>query len=530
MIIYDWLIEPAILTYSLYYFFPSSSLITHLFTQDSVSGSLRYLLSHLGLPIESKPLNLTKALLFTTLSSIYYLSQILTWGNFPYIYLYYMITLMTTPVILEYLFTYAQEYTKQLMQWQRRNINHLGCLCLAKSINYICLKNLNTDPRLSATELEQVADLNDMTYIWTFLKILLITTLIKYIKKSGSYWGKILQILYDSGSLIEIPANNQSIIFNLSDYQNDQNDSTNQNDLTNQNDQNNQNSPSAGQNIRNYRKKNPKLRDPKKILSEIMLKRKWYYFYDPQVLNMIIKIYQEQEGNCLTEIIQKLKTRIFRFFSLWTLSRIIPLPILAFILRIPDENIPYNMIIPIIDLSLIVFFPQRIIAISFFSEFIEYLYHPSIFKTIELDRIKYLWRLLSRETRYNKFLCISIPTVLYFSTLNNSSQLIPFQGMTPEIIIPFQLIIPTNILTSFFLIMTAKYNFIYLWLILLGSFSNYNFFHLVSLNLILYLIINLINKSSPEPSVKIDVIKSYWSKKDDQNNGFRNIPRLSISD
>src|SRR5690606_9944188 len=136
-----------------------------------------------------------------------------------------------------------------------------------------------------------------MTYIWTFLKILLITTLIKYIKKSGSAWGSVLQYLYDGGHLIEVPKNqNQSIIISPTRSKNSKYD--------------------IHQNIPH---------NPKKILSEIVMKRKWYYFYDPNVLNMIIKIYQEGESTFLQDVLQSLKTQTFRFFSLWTLSNILPL-------------------------------------------------------------------------------------------------------------------------------------------------------------------------------------------------------------
>lgn len=508
MLFYDWILEPAILTYSLYYFFPSSSLVAHLFTQDSVSSSLRYLLSHLGLPIQHTTIfTLTKVLIFLSLSTFYYLSKILTWGNFPYVYLYYLITLLTTPVILEHLFHKTKYYSQQLQNYQKRTLNHFGCICLAKSINHICQTNLNSNPKITATELEQVANLNDMTYIWTFLKILLTTTIIKYVKKSGSMWGNVLQMLYDTGNLIEVPKNqSQSIIISPSQTKSRHNRNISRNTSR---------YPTSRHHPSRLSNESLQPHNPKKILSEIVMKRKWYYFYDPNVLNMIIKIYQEGESTFLQDALISLQTQTLRFFTLWTLSNIIPLPIIAFILRLRDENIPYNLSIPIIDSALVILFPQHIAKIAFFSEFIEYLNNPGILTALQksLTTLVQNTRILFRETRYNRFLFLSIPTILFFSQFTTSKNL-PNPDHFPRLPYLSHLIdqLPTKLITFSLIILTTKYNFIYLWLSIFGYFSDYSLPHLVTLNIILYLLVNIFNiHNIEEPQVKIDVIKSYWS-------------------
>ena len=64
----------------------------------------------------------------------------------------------------------------------------------------------------------------------------------------------------------------------------------------------------------------------------------------------------------------------------------------------------------------------------------------------------------------------------------------------------------------------SKFNFIYLWTILFGWFSNYHPIHLTVLTMVLYLLVNIFNLHNqmggddelPIKKFDIDLIHSYW--------------------
>jgi len=287
--------------------------------------------------------------------------------------------------------------------------------------------------------------MQNISYIWTFLKILLITTLIKYLEKSKYVYGRILQILYDRGNLIEVPEYRRSMIVDS------------------------------------------QVQNPRETISKIIARRKWHYFYDPNVLNLIITIYQDQEGSLLQEIIARFRARVLQFFTLWTLHRFIPIPFLAFLFRLRDDY-PRNLIIPGVDLGLVLLFPKRVALIAFFSEFCYYLNNGLSHHLIHQvkEYMPRLITLLSHQNKYNLYLGLSGPVIYGMNQLNPLTL-----GVLPLI---------------------AKYNFIYLYLLTFGYFSNYDPYHLMTLMSLLYLKINLTDyQNTPIKNTNINLIKSYWS-------------------
>ena len=448
-------VEPIITPIILNYVFPDMILIIRLFTQDSINTSLRYLSSRLLIPIEEKETTMlsptTKYITYIGFSSIYYMLDVLTWYNYPRQYMYYIITIITSPVIIENFFHNQIWILDKIEHIQKKFINYTACVCLSKSLNYICRNNLDSDPKISAFELQDVMGMQNLQYIWTFLKILLITTIIKYVEGSKYIYGRILQMLYDRGSLIQIPQYHRSMIIDS------------------------------------------QINNPKETLTKIIVKRKWHYFYDPQVLNLIIQIYKNQKGSLLREIIQRFRMRTLQFFGLWTLYKIIPLPILAFLYRI-KEPYPYNLLIPSLDLLLLLLFPHKIMFISFFSEFSEYLDNAASHHLLQKSKefAPLVFRVLFHKNKYNMYLALSIPVIYYLNYLHPYSL----------IILPF----------------ISKYNFIYIWMLSLGIFSHYNLYHISILALILFFTINIYNiKHLPAKHTDLlNVISSYWATSNTQ--------------
>jgi hypothetical protein len=444
--------EPVVVPLFLNSVFPNMSLITRLFTQDSVYNSSRYLLYRLSLPTEpSKISPHAKYLLYLVMAVTYYGLDVLTWFNFPKIYIYYLFTFITTPVILDGFLDHQYWILEMLEKTQKKILNYLTSVCLANSLNHFCVQSLNSNPLISAHELDDVMTMQNMSYIWTFLKILLITSLIKYLENSKYVYGRILQILYDRGNLIQVPEYQRSMILDS------------------------------------------QVHNPKETLSKIVTRRKWHYFYDPNVLNLVIKVYQQQEGSFLQEVFARFRTRVLQFFTLWTLHGFIPIPFLALLFRLKDSY-PHNLIIPLIDAGLMLLFPNHFIAISFFSEFCTYLDNGMTRHMINMIRIKVpdLAYILTYQNKYNLYLTMSVP-VVYFMSKTGSPYML---GFLPVI---------------------AKYNFIYLYMLAFGYWSNYDVTHLTVLAGILYVVTNLFNfRNVPGRNVNMHVINSYWSDSDEK--------------
>lgn len=439
--------EPIVVPILLNTAFPELSLITRLFTQDSIVTSSRYLLYRISYPIEpSKISPYAKYLLYLLVSFGFYFLDILTWYNYPREYLYYVINMLNSPIVIDFILSQMSWILEMLEQMQKKILNYMTCVCLAGTINHICKHNLKCNPKISSRELDSVMAIQNMGHIWTFLKILVITTMIKYFEKSKYMYGRILQILYDSGNLIQIPEYQRSMIVD-----------------SNEN-------------------------DPREIISKIITRRKWHYFYDPVVLNLILKIYQDQEGSLLQDILTSLRDRTLQFFTLWTLHGFIPVPFLAFMFRLKDP-FPRNLVIPGITFGLVYLFPDRVVGISLFSEFCVYLNNSLTRNVLNkfgsmLPKIKHI---LCHQNKYNKYLLYSVP-VVYFQNRINPVSLV----MLPVI---------------------SKYNFIYMYMLIFGYFSNYNFIHLGMLAIILYYKINLLDyKNTPKKSTNINVIHSYWPR------------------
>jgi len=342
---------------------------------------------------------------------------------------------------------------------------------MAKSLNYICYHNLNhACPKITATELNGTMVIQNTKYIWIFLKILAITTIIKYLKgsKGSSYiYGQIIKLLYESGQIVETPEIHQS------------------------------------------RLKINQTRNPKETISKIIATRKWHYLFDPGALNLIIQIYREQEeGSLLQECIQELQNKTLQLFTVWSLSRFIPIPFLAFLFRIKDP-LSKSLPIPIIDYLLLLAFPSHIFKISLFSAYSYYLDHPLFYNLIGrfIGIICPLFtKYLFHENKYNWYLLLSIPTTY----------------LTAKVVMSSNLDYGTSYLLFGVLVMTTKFNFIYLWMILLGFFSQYSIIHLGILAGVLYFVINIVNhRVGAPPTIKMDVVKSYWQGDHCQNNKLK---------
>jgi len=459
---YDLLLEPLGVMGMIYSYAPIRMILPmQLFTQDSLSNSLRYVIRHLGIPLPERETQkvggIAKYSFFISISLIYYFLHILTWMNLPSQLLYYLISFISSPGLVELLLRQFPFALDTLEFYRKRLINYMGCLVLSKIINFICFKNLGQDPHITEEELGRSITAQNKVYFWSFIKIFLLTSLIKYLEKNGYYYSLIIKILHNWGTLIEVPKYHRSMILDSQTLH------------------------------------------PRNTISSIIKRRKWSYFYDPTVLNMLIRIYNEKNGNFLEEFIFHFNRSFLQFLTMWTLAFYIPIPLMSLLFRIPHFNfLKWNILfIPSIITILWWYYHRNIIYLSLLSEFGGYLDNPAIRHILRVIWEIYLpkgWTILCHYHKYNFYLLASLPIVYVTGSQSNWIYLC---------ILPF----------------VAKYNFIYIWLGILGFFSNYDPYHLATLNIILYLIVNLadyknISKSFTLNGIhkinEVEIISSYW--------------------
>jgi hypothetical protein len=198
---------------------------------------------------------------------------------------FYLLSYLSCPGVMEYILKGQLWLLDYLDKWQRRTLNYICCLFLSNSINYVCINNLHSDPKITEDELDDVLTMDNMPYFWMFVKIILVSTLVKYFKKSNFFLGRVVKMLYDTGNIIDIPANHKSLVIN------------------------NQN--------------------PRETIAKIINKRRWDYLYDPVILNAIIQIYREGDSNLLGEILFRFRSRTVQVITMWSLSSLFPIPLLA---------------------------------------------------------------------------------------------------------------------------------------------------------------------------------------------------------
>ena len=181
---YDLILEPCLIMSLIRFYSPLTIILPfQLFTQDSLSNSIRYLSQHLGIYYTFRDPNigeLPRYSFYLVISAIYYLLHILLWFEIPYPYVFHILAYISNPGIVEMILNQFPMLLDTLEIYRKRTINYLGCLVLSKIINFICVKNLNTDPHITGSELSEQLTVQNRIYFWSFVKIFLLNSLIKY--------------------------------------------------------------------------------------------------------------------------------------------------------------------------------------------------------------------------------------------------------------------------------------------------------------------------------------------------------------
>ena len=460
---YDIVFEPCLIMSLIRFYSPLTVILPfQLFTQDSLSNSIRYLSQHLGIYYTFRDPNigeLPRYSFYIMVGTIYYLLHILLWFEIPYPYVFYAFSYISNPGIVELILNQCPRLLDTMEIYRKRVLNYLGCMVLSKIINFICVKNLNTDPQITGEELSEQLTVQNRVYFWSFVKIFFLNSLIKYLERNAYYYSRLIKKLYDWGTLIEVPKHHKSMILDSQTLH------------------------------------------PRDTLASIIKRRKWYYFYDPTVLNLIIRIYNEKNGNFLEEFFYHFKVSLIQFVTMWTLSTFIPIPVLCILFRVPEfyqglkkgKYFSFNtMVMPITTTLLWFRWSNHVINLSFFSEFVRYIDNPATKHLLKVGYDDYLPKMkymVTHHKKYNFYFLASLPIVYVMGQHD-------WRYLT---------VLP----------LIAKYNFIYIWLIIFGLFSGFDSLHLLILNLMMYLMVNIYEyvkgeKEMKKQELKMDIIQSYW--------------------
>jgi len=435
-----------------------------------------------------------KYLFYLAVSISAWLLNFLTWS---YLTINIRITslLLTCPDIQSNFFSIAevQDAISFLHNKQQKLIRTAFCYVLSLVINSLARMNLNADPQISHSELLKQIDFNQTEYLWKFLQIFLVNTLVKIIGTRDSYKARIVKFFYQRGHLINIPTDGGSVL------------STKSNE------------------------------DPRQILRLVVYHRRWNYLYNPQVLNSLIELYQDNHDSyfqeCFKEFMGNLGLRMLKFSTIWTLMSIFQQ---AF--RVPQTIWIFPIVSLLVESRQLVYkelgyfqmtMQYRIhllgkiigclsymsgssgsditrsgfLGTAFFCEFISILDNQPmrlILRALYNRRQQIVW-CISHQNRFN-------PAILSASMYLACCAWCPYK-------------IPMTIING--VIGHRIWNYLYpnslfVWqyLITFGWFSGYDLRHLTGLSLLLYLGVNLSDyRQIPIPEIEINMYHSYYHRK-----------------
>lgn len=479
-----------ILTWSLILVFETQrSFLAQIITGDSLFLALNFLTGQDFLTIPELTV-IDKYSYYLFISCGCQILDYLSWSYLTMVWQTFAI-LSTCPSIQRTLFEIheVQETLEWFHQKQKQGLQTVLCYSLSRIINSMTKINLQTDPKISYTELLHEIQLNteNTEPLWRFVKIFLVNTLIKVLGHRDSYKMRVLKYFYQHGHVIEIPLNQGSIL--PSDRK-----------LT-----------------------------PKEILRLVVFHRRWHYLYDPQVLNGLIELYQSNQTPyfreaCL-EVLADLRYRSLKFGTIWTICSV---------LNKPD-------IFPVISILMEITWKRQAEGSELnrmnFQSYFKNNWGLVVFKTLGFltywtGVTGYLTGALITEfapmldNQASNFLLAGIRErwvkwKLYFCHQNQfNSELIRFSGLIVVIkyLCEYLAYVNTFFKNLSLLGLTLVIRFrdptrfwIFKSLILWGWFSDYHPIHLCGLSLGLYLIINLKNyREVPLIKPNINLYHSYY--------------------
>lgn len=415
-----------------FYYLNNLNIFNKIITLDGLYFSTRYLINViLDINLDFYPFFM-KYIYYIVLVCFYCLIQIMLWIDITYnywlwLFFHYFFIVIASPLIFNEL------YKNDIIRNWYKNYEYI---VFNKILNYtsinlikhIVKKNLKHDIDITEHELNDIVNNKNIDNVKTFIKICIITTIIGYFKTTNYIGSRFIKYLYKGGMIIDIPKNHISI------------------ELDNM--------------------------EPKNLLLKILEERKWYYLYEPKVLNILISLYNDKNNSFFYFYIENLYISFMKFLTIWTLSNIIYIPILSFLFRIKDKY-PKNLIMPLISYLLLIFEKllnagNNIILLIIFIDSFVWLLDNIIVHKMLYNCNNIIIKIFNKYTKLDRIILI---------IKNNYRYLI-------NSIICMPIVSNVNYIEYFFIILISEYKIIYIYNIIFGYLSNYHWGHLFIINII----------------------------------------------
>lgn len=435
----------------------------------------KILLPKIAISYEHKIKLFDRYIYYVIISLTELILKCMSWNEYNWI-IHNILLFTTQPLILSKIIIVFDEFYKLIYKQLNKLKVSIITGILSYVLNMICKSVLKIDSNINSIELKYVTKnilngdkLND---IINFIKILIITIIIKYVGQSKFIYGKFIQILYNYGALIKI---------------NDKYNTINKYD--------------------NY--------SNKERLIRIIRNRDWDQLYNARTLNAILDILNSNESGEFMDIIKRninyCNLQISKFFALYTLSTFLGslyIPSILSIIIIISENrndilsyllrIMSLIMVIISDRYDIIFHNMIYIGISELCELLNNKLVIWLVRTIAEKIYKYR-KILIHHNKSNIFIIVCVITIYYYN----------------------------NLLLLFAFLLLIKHKWIYILMISFGYLSNYNLMHLITIACIIYIFINIMDfKNAPIDNITIPLINSYLIKSELYKSIMRKEPNV----
>ncbi len=417
-----------------YYFFSHYSFLFLLLLADNLILSVNtvcqiYKLSFC-IPIHAPTLDRYLFYFSLVFSNLFF--TILCFGYYPMVtYLLFLFNLSKN-VFLSPLFLFVKKKIKKLFLFLFYQLSSMN-------INHLCTMTLQYNPCLNNEDVMLLYE-SYLEYTQQFFKNLIVLTIIKSVANSTTFSLNLIKKIYNLKA--EVP----------------------------------------------YRDPYPNSNDVEKI-KKILSKRQWEAFFNPYMIDILLKIYQKNDkiNLYIEEKVSQVELCTAKLFTVLTLTQL-------------TQSF---LTIPIVSLLLVKELNRERLVLRLISLLLSYL----------LD--SYLFGIIINE--YDDFVIVIIEWLfkkyqMWFK--ENYRVLFHFNDLNLILLnhVGFLSMMPNNIYIILFCILNAHYKLISLYFLFFGYLSNYHFIHLIFLAIVYYIGINIYyRKTTPKPKIPLKLVTDYKS-------------------
>lgn len=270
------------------------SVLVNAVTNDGMFGAVDVLLETVLRVTPSHPHShdmVNRYLYYALVAATATIINILTWGQL-HAWLYWGIMMTTVPPVLNillhtrawgYIYSFVIDPLTKLFRF-------LLCSCVAYIINLISELSFDKHPGVSQSEIALTIQDKDLNHLVMFVKVFVITTILHYLEHRNIYYSRVFHMLYKYGSLMDIKSTSA-----ISDPY-------------------------------------PDVVDPKQKIIMVLLHRKWDYFNNPDVLKLLIRIYETTPRGkifiMMNQILSHLGAATVKFSAVYTIGWLFDFPLL----------------------------------------------------------------------------------------------------------------------------------------------------------------------------------------------------------